>query len=72
MGKRQIIIKGTDVKPSHIGEEVNIEDKALKIWHGYITAVSNDSLTLRDTRLKNHVIKLADIKRVFIDRVTAY
>jgi len=45
MGKRQIIIKGTDVKPSHIGEEVNIEDKALK---------------------------LADIKRVFMERVTAY
>ncbi len=72
MGKRQIIIKGTDVKPSHIGEEVNIEDKSLKIWHGYITAVSDDSLTLRDTRQKDHAFKLADIKRVFIDRVTAY
>ncbi len=72
MGKRQIIIKGTDVKPSHIGEEVNIEDKNLKIWHGYITDVSGDSLTFRDARMKNHTIKLADIKRVFIDRVTAY
>lgn len=72
MGKRQIIIKGTDVKPSHVGEEVNIEDKHLKVWHGYITQVTSDSLTLRDTRQRDHVIKLADIKRVFMERVTAY
>jgi ribosome maturation factor RimP len=72
MGKRQIIIKGAEVKPNHVGEEVNIEDKGLKIWHGYITAVSGDSLTLKDTRQKNHTMKLDDIKRVFIDRVTAY
>jgi ribosome maturation factor RimP len=72
MGKRQIIIKGTEVKPSHIGEEVNIEDKALKIWHGYITAVSGDTLTLRDMRQKEHTFKLTDIKRVFMERVTAY
>lgn len=72
MGKRQIILKGTDVKPSHIGEEVNIEDKSLRVWHGYITAVTDDSLTFRDLRMKNHTMKLADIKRVFIDRVTAY
>ncbi|MFN3345134.1 MAG: hypothetical protein ACK4XY_05505 [Chloroherpetonaceae bacterium] len=72
MGKRQIIIKGTDVKPFHIGEEVNIEDKSLKVWHGYITDVSGDTLTFRDTRMKNHTIKLADIKRIFMERVTAY
>ncbi|MCS6988673.1 MAG: hypothetical protein NZM06_04075 [Chloroherpetonaceae bacterium] len=72
MGKRQIIIKGADVKPSHVGEEVNIEDKSRKVWHGYIVNVTSDSLTLRDLRQKHHIIKLADIQRVFIDRVTAY
>ncbi len=72
MGKRQIIIKGTDVKPSHIGEEVNLEDQSLKVWHGHITAVTGDSLTLRDMRRKEHTFKLSDIKRIFLERVTAY
>jgi len=72
MGKRQIIIKPQDLQPQHIGEEVNIEMNDARVWHGYITAITNDEVKLRDARQKDHLLKRADIKRVFAERVTEY
>lgn len=72
MGKRQIIIKPQDLKPQHVGEEVNIEMSDARVWHGYITAITADEVKLRDTRQKDHSLKRADIKRVFAERVTEY
>ncbi|MCS7013622.1 MAG: hypothetical protein RMI34_01695 [Chloroherpetonaceae bacterium] len=72
MGKRQIILRPQDLKPEHVGEEVNVEMNDARVWHGYITAITPDEVVLRDLRRKDHSLKRADIKRVFAERVTEY
>ncbi len=72
MGKRQIIIKASDLKPEIVGEEVNIEMNDGRIWHGYVTSLAAEELMLKDTRQKEHKLKRAEIKRVFAERVTEY
>jgi ribosome maturation factor RimP len=72
MGKRQIILTQDKITAKLVGEEANIEVGSSKIWHGYITSVTGDALTFKDTRQKEHTVKLSDVKRLFLERVTEY
>jgi hypothetical protein len=72
MGKRQIILKSEELDPKFVGEEVNIEDLTLKVWHGYLTGITPDAIKFRDTRQKEHTMKRGDVRRVFLERITEY
>lgn len=81
MGKRQILISPKDIPANKmfpdksedpaplVGQEVNILMTDMKVWHGYIVAITGSDLTLKDTRMKNHVLKISDIKKLYAEQV---
>ncbi|NTW48850.1 MAG: hypothetical protein HGB19_03795 [Chlorobiales bacterium] len=74
MGKRQIILKADKIagNTSLVGEEVNVVMADAHVWHGYINEVTGSELKLRDARFKVHTLKIPDIDKLFLDRVTDY
>lgn len=74
MGKRQIILKADKISgnTSLVGEEVNVVMNDAHVWHGYINEVTGSELKLRDARFKVHTLRIPDIDKLFLDRVTDY
>jgi hypothetical protein len=74
MGKRQIIYTSKQIGGNRelLDKEINLVTSAQRVWHGYITAIDQDKLELRDARSGKHTFQIADIDKIYREVVTEY
>jgi len=75
MGKRLIRILGKDI-PTRVKElisiELNVVLKNKATIHGVLTKLENNSIIIKDMRLRDHQINLSDVEELVFDREAAY
>jgi hypothetical protein len=74
MGKRQIIYTQKQIGGARelFDKEINLVTKEQRVWHGYVTAVDQDKIELKDSRFWKHTFKVADIDKVYREVITDY
>ncbi|MGC8775126.1 MAG: hypothetical protein ACP5R6_07695 [Chlorobaculum sp.] len=74
MGKRQIIYTASQIGGARelLDKEINLITKEQRVWHGYVTAIDQDKIELRDSRFWKHTFKVADIDKIYGEVVTDY
>ncbi len=75
MGKRLTRIFGKDIPAKAkelISIELNIVLKNKSTLHGTLISAEGSQLILKDMRLKNHTLAIADIEELIFDREAAY
>lgn len=74
MGKRQVIYKGSQISGNRdlIDREVNLVTTEQRVWHGYVTAVDQNKVELRDARFAKHSFEVSNIDKIYSEVVTDY
>jgi ribosome maturation factor RimP len=74
MGKRQTRIFTKELKefPSIVGLEVNVLLRNNTVFHGKLLQIDQQTLTLKDLRLKKHVLLLIEVEEIMIDKEAMY
>ncbi|NTW53088.1 MAG: hypothetical protein HGB22_10965 [Chlorobiaceae bacterium] len=74
MGKRQIIYTAQQIGGSRelLDREINLVTREQRVWHGYVTAIDQDKLELRDARSGKHTFKIAEIDKIYHEVITDY
>jgi hypothetical protein len=75
MGRRQQRIFQRDIlqqASALVGLEANILLASQVTLHGVILEISGNSLTVKDMRLKKHVIPLSDIHEIMLDKAAEW
>ncbi len=74
MGKRQVIYKGSQISGNRdlIDKEVNLVTTEQRVWHGYVTAVDQNKVVLRDARFAKHSFEVSNIDKIYTEVVTDY
>lgn len=74
MGKRQIIYTGRQIAGNRelLDKEINLLTTEQRVWHGYVTAIDQEKVELRDARFWKHTFKVAEIDKIYQEVVTDY
>jgi ribosome maturation factor RimP len=74
MGKRQTRIFTKELKEfsSIVGLEVNVLLRNNTVFHGKLLQIDQQTLTLKDLRLKKHVLLLIEVEEIMIDKEAMY
>lgn len=74
MGKRQIIYTTKQIAGSRelLDKEINLVTREQRVWHGYITAIDQDKVELKDARSGKHTFQIAEIDKIYREVVTDY
>ncbi|NTU53324.1 MAG: hypothetical protein HGA97_06425 [Chlorobiaceae bacterium] len=74
MGKRQIIYNARQIGGNRdlVDKEINLVTNEQRVWHGYVTAIDQDKVELRDARFWKHTFKVAEIDKIYREVVTEY
>jgi hypothetical protein len=74
MGKRQLIYTQKQIGGNRdlLDKEVNLITSEQRVWHGYVTAIDQDKIELKDARLWKHTFKVAEIDKIYREVVTEY